>query len=81
MAAIASKIDALVATALQEAQTTTPDNFPAFLAKIKDIDMLINEFKTTMTSVNTTAAKVEKSKKSSESEHVADSDDNETHNM
>ena len=69
MAAIASKINALVATALQEAQTTTLDNFLAFLSKKEDVDMdfmteLITEFKAT-TSVDTSPAKKGKTEKPS----------------
>ena len=77
MAAIASKINALVATALQEAQTTTLDNFLAFLAKKEDVDMdfmteLITEFKATMptSSVDTAkkGSKADKKTKKSDSE-------------
>ena len=80
MAAIASKINALVATALQEAQTTTLDNFLAFLAKKEDVDMdfmteLITEFKATMpatSAVDTTPAKKgsKKTKKSDSEDSV-----------
>ena len=78
MAAIASKINALVATALQEAQTTTLDNFLAFLSKKEDVDMdfmteLITEFKATMptTSIVATPKKGKADKKTKKS----DSDD------
>ena len=78
MAAIASKINALVATALQEAQTTTLDNFLAFLSKKEDVDIgfiteLITEFRATMpttSSVDTAPAKKgsKKTAKKSDSE-------------
>jgi hypothetical protein len=81
MAAIASKINALVATALQEAQTTTLDNFLAFLAKKEDVDLdfmteLITEFKTTMpvSSVDTTK-KGSKPEKPSKKTKKSDSDE------
>jgi hypothetical protein len=78
MAAIASKINALVATALQEAQTTTLDNFLAFLAKKEDVDMdfmteLITEFKATVSAVDT--KKGSKAEKSSKKAKKSDTDD------
>ena len=81
MAAIASKINVLLATALQEAQTTTLDNFLAFLAKKDDVDLdfmteLITEFKATMpVSAIDTAKKGSKSEKSSKKTKKSDSDD------
>ena len=79
MAAIASKINALVATALQEAQTTTLDNFLSFLSKKEDVDMdfmteLITEFKATMP----TTSSVDTAKKGSKADKKtkkSDSDD------
>jgi hypothetical protein len=74
MAAIASKINALVATALQEAQATTMDNFLAFLSKKEDVDMdfmteLITEFKATSTVDTKKTSKPEKpSKKTKKSD-------------
>jgi ribosomal protein L12E/L44/L45/RPP1/RPP2 len=78
MAAIASKINALVATALQEAQTTTLDNFLAFLAKKEDVDLdfmteLITEFKATIDTAP--AKKGSKAEKSSKKTKKSDSDE------
>jgi hypothetical protein len=80
MAAIASKINALVATALQEAQTTTLDNFLAFLAKKDDVDMdfmteLITEFKATSVVDTAPAKKGGKAEKSSKKTKKSDSDE------
>ena len=80
MAAIASKINALVATALQEAQTTTLDNFLAFLSKKEDVDMdfmteLITEFKATMPTTSAVDTKKGKTEKTSKKTKKTDSDD------
>jgi ribosomal protein L12E/L44/L45/RPP1/RPP2 len=70
-----------VATALQEAQTTTLDNFLAFLAKKEDVDMdfmteLFTEFKATMpttSAVDTTSTAKKGSKKTAKKSDSEDS--------
>ncbi len=56
MAAIATKINAIVTAALADAQQTTLDNFQTFLATKEDVDMdfmkeLIDEFRSKMPAV------------------------------
>jgi hypothetical protein len=57
MAAIATKINAIVTAALADAQQTTLDNFQTFLATKEDVDMdfmkeLIDEFRSKMPMAN-----------------------------